>query len=145
MNCQGIAEIAGGSVTGLFDVPGGISGTRGGGGVTAHPLKGNVWLAGALSEGNLAEFSESGALLRRFSVLGLDTGISIAPCRIEFDSIGERLFLLTFNANVYVVDGAALTPVPVPGLGPWAIGLLIIVLTTRAMARFHQRAPAASA
>jgi hypothetical protein len=129
IDCQGIAEIGGGDVTGFFGVPGGISGTSGGGGVTVHPSTGNVWLAGALSEGNLAEFSESGVLLRRFDVLDGGTASPIAPRRIEFDATGERLFLLTFGAEVYVLDGMDLASVAVPGLGPWATGILILAFT----------------
>lgn len=103
INCQGVAEIANGDVTGFFEVPGGIAGTSGGGGATVHPLTGNVWVVGALSEGNLAEFSDTGILLRRFDVVDVVTSASIAARRLEFDATGDRLFLLTFGAEVYLL------------------------------------------
>jgi hypothetical protein len=128
MNCNAVAEIDSGSisVTGSFDVPGGILPSSGGAGVAVHPVTGHTWLGGPLLGGDnrLAEFSEEGVLLQQLNVLDTNGGAAVPVRRLTFDPTGQRLFMLTFSADVYELAGPL--PEAVPALGPW--GLLVLSL-----------------
>jgi hypothetical protein len=109
-----------------LDVPGGILPSSGGAGVAVHPVTGHTWLGGPLLGGDnrLAEFSEEGVLLQQLNVLDTNGGAAVPVRRLTFDPTGQRLFMLTFSADVYELAGPL--PEAVPALGPW--GLLVLSL-----------------
>jgi hypothetical protein len=133
-NCNAVAEIDSGSVTGAFDVPGGIIPSSGGAGAAVHPITGHTWLGGALLGGGnrLAEFSEEGVLLQQLNVLDENGGAPVSLRRLSFDDTGQRLFMLTFSADVYEIAGPL--PAAVPALGPWGFFVLSLALGVGALA-----------
>jgi hypothetical protein len=113
--CEGFAAIEDGDVLGFTPVPGGILGTSGGAGVTVHPVTGNVWVGGAiqgLGTNVLSEFDDAGALLRSFAVVETGTGAPVSLRRLSFDPTGDRLFMLSFEAEVFELATPATTAVP---------------------------------
>lgn len=124
--CEVIGEIDSGVVTGFIDVPQGVVGTSQGGGIAVHPLRGTIWIGGAIGGGNrLVEFSEGGEFLQQFEIIDADTQATVFLRRLAFDTNGDRLFLLTFGADVYEIAGL---PVLIPGLGPWGYVALVLGL-----------------
>jgi hypothetical protein len=131
-----VTEIDDGDVTDYFVVPDGITGTSGGAGVAVHPVTGHTWLGGAILGGTnrLAEFSEDGVLLRQLNVLDAAGGATVSVRRIAFDASGERLFMVTFGAEVYELG----VPPPVPGISVW--GGIAAGLAMALGARLRRRA-----
>ena len=142
--CQGVAEIENGDALGFVPVPGGILGTSGGAGVAVHPVTGHTWVGGAiqgLGTNVLAEFDENGAQLGSFAVVESGTTTPVVLRRLSFDATGDRLFVLTFGAEVFEI--ATPKAPAVPGLE--ALGRVALLITTFAVTGLGLRAGRADA
>ena len=128
-----IAEISDGVVTGHFEWPGNMAGQNQGD-VKEHPLTGNLWVGSPdLTDPSftLAEFTETGTLLREFQVLDAGTALNIIVSRLAFDATGERLFILLANGDVYQASGP---PVALaPALSLWGYVVLMVGLGLSAL------------
>jgi len=122
-----ISVVSGAEVTGFFEVPGGLEpGADGQGDVKEHPRTRNLWVVGPPNR--LLEFSTAGELLREFAVVDKATQGAIGLKRLAFDTLGQRLWLLTVAQSVYEMDVNATLYSSVPSLGPWGAMALALGL-----------------
>jgi hypothetical protein len=137
--CTAIAEVSGGEVTGHFDWPGAMSGQNQGD-VKEHPTTGHLWVGSPVpsSTFTLAQFTETGTLLREFQIIDADTELNILVSRLAFDATGERLFILLGNGDVYQASGTAISLPALSGPAVIALFAAIAVAGSLAARRFRK-------
>jgi hypothetical protein len=89
----------------------------------------------------VAEFDENGAQLGSFAVVESGTTTPVVLRRLSFDATGDRLFVLTFGAEVFEI--ATPKAPAVPGLE--TLGRVALLITTFAVTGLGLRAGRADA